>query len=87
VDGIYELVDVLEALVNRRVTQISDLIDLAQLFKHSGANGRRGNLASAGLKFVYDFVHHVFQRKQTRGTLFKSFGDAGSKFATVERLM
>src|SRR6266404_8250961 len=87
VNGIHELIDIVEALVNRRVTQVSDLIDLAQLFKHSHADHRRGNFASAGLEFVHDFVHHVLQRKQTGGTLFKSFGDAGSKFATVERLM
>ena len=86
-DGIHELVDVVEALVNRRVTQVSDLINPAQLFKHSRADHRRGNFASAGLEFVHDFVHHVLQRKQTSGTFFKSFGDAGGKFATIERLM
>src|SRR4029077_7306105 len=87
VDGIHELIDVLKALVNRRVTQVSDLINPAQLFKHSRADPRRGNFASAGLEFMHDVVHHVLQRKQTGGTLLESFGDAGSKFAAVERLM
>ena len=87
VDGIHEFVDILKTLVNRRVTQVSDLIDLAQFLEHSSADQRGGNFASAGLEFVHDVVHHVLQRKQTGGTFFKSFGDAGSKFAAIERLM
>src|ERR1044071_7400810 len=87
VNGIYEFADVLEAPVNRGVPQVSDLINVTQFFKHSRPDHRRGNLASAGLEFVYNFVYHLLQRKQTSGTLFKSLGDAGSKFATVEGLM
>ena len=86
-DCIHKLVDVLEALVNRRVTQVSNLINLAQLFQHSRADHRRGNFASSGFEFVDDFVYHFFQGKQTGGTLFESFGDAGRKFETIERLM
>jgi len=39
-NGIDKLIDVLEALVNRRVTQISDLINLAQFVEHLRANDR-----------------------------------------------
>jgi hypothetical protein len=38
VDRIHELVDVLKALVNRRVTQVSDFIDPAQFLEHSRAD-------------------------------------------------
>src|ERR1043166_3812329 len=87
VDGIHELVDVLKALVNRRVTQVRDLINLAQFFEHFRADRRRKDFASASLEFVHDVVHHSLQREQTGRTLFESFSDAGGEFATVERFM
>src|ERR1051326_1039833 len=86
-NGIDKLIDILEALVNRRVTQISDFINLAQFVEHFRADHRRGTFAPAGFQVVYNFVYHIFQCKQTGGTLFKCFGDTGSQFTAVERLM
>src|SRR5438132_10761540 len=34
VNGIYKLIDVLESLIHRRITQIGDFIDGAEFFEH-----------------------------------------------------
>ena len=38
VDGMHKLVNILKALVNRRVTQVSHLINPRSFFKHFRAN-------------------------------------------------
>src|SRR5947209_14309826 len=86
-NGVYELVDVIEPPMDRCVTEIRDLIDRAQSLQNLGADRRRLNFAAAGLEIVHDLIDQLFQGQQTGGTFFESFGNAACEFAPVERLM
>ena len=86
-DGIHKLINILKPLINRGVTQIGDLIDLAQFFEHLRADCRGKNFASASLEFVHNLIHHILEGEETGGTFFKGFGDAASELAPIERLM
>src|SRR5438874_10323000 len=87
VNGIDKFIDILKSLIHRRVTQIGHFIDRPEFFEHFGANRRRRNFAPAGFQLVHNLVHHILQGKKTGGTLFKSFRDAGGKFAPIKRFM
>src|SRR6266542_6917998 len=86
-DCIYKLIDIVKALVHGGVTQIRHFIDAAQFFEHFGSDHRRRNFTPGRFKFVYNFVHHVFQCEKAGRTFFKSFRDAPGQFASIEGLM
>ena len=86
-NGIYKLIDFLKSLINRRVTQIGDFIERAEFFEYFGANNRRQYFAPTGFQLVHNLLNHILKRKKTGGPFFKRLGDAGSKFAPVERFM
>jgi len=87
VNGVNEFIDILEALVHGGVTQIRYFIDPAQFLKHFGADSSGENFASARFELVHDVVNYLFQRHETGRALFKSFRNAGGKFAPIKRLM
>jgi hypothetical protein len=82
-----ETLDILKAAVNRRVAQVGDLIDLAQLLQHLVADQGGGNFAPARFKFVHDIVDRLFERHETDRTFFARFRDAVGEFPAVEDFM
>jgi len=86
-NGIYKLIDILKALINRGVTQIGHFIDRPKFFEHFRADYRRKNFAPTGFQLVDNLVYNILQREKTGGTFFKCFRDAGSQFAPIERFM
>jgi hypothetical protein len=82
-----ETFDVLKAAVDRRVAQVGDLIDLAQLFQNLVTDHGGGNFVSARFKFVHDVVDRLFKRHETDRTFVARFRDAAGQFPAVENFM
>ena len=86
-NGIYKLIDIFKSLIDRRVTQIGDFIKCAEFLEYFGANNGREYFAPTGFQLVHNLLHHIFEGKKTGGPFFKRLGDAGGKFAPIERFM
>ena len=82
-----ETLHILKAAVDRRVAQVGDLIDLAQLFQNLVTDHGGGNFLSARFKFVHDVVDRLFQRHETDRTFVARFRDAAGQFPAVEDFM
>jgi len=82
-----ETLDIFKAAVDRRVAQVGDLIDLAQLFQNLVTDHGGGNFVSARFKFVHDVVDRLFKRHETDRTFVTRFRDAAGQFPAVEDFM
>jgi len=87
VNLIDETLDILKAAVDRRVAQVGNLIDLAQLFQNLVTDHGGGNFVSARFKFVHDVVDRLFKRHETDRTFVTRFRDAAGQFPAVEDFM
>src|SRR6476659_6210328 len=87
VDGIGKLIDILKTLVHRGVTQLSHLIDAAQLLQHLPANGGRLHFASTRLELVHDFIHGMLEDNQTDWPLLASLRHTIDQLSTIERFV
>jgi hypothetical protein len=83
-NGIHELIDIIEPPMHRRITQVSDFIDAAQFLQNFGANVGGLDFATAGFEIVHDFIDELFEGEQTGGAFFESFGNAARKLAPIE---
>src|SRR5882724_4342391 len=73
--------------MHRSVTKVRDLINLAQLFQNSRADGRRGDLAFTGFQLVHDSIHSGLERNKIDRPLLARFGQAVHKLAAIEWFM
>ena len=60
-DRIDELIDIFEAAMDGRVTEIGNFIDAAQFFENLRADRGRLNFAPAGFEIVHDFIDQLLE--------------------------
>src|SRR2546423_3030729 len=86
-DRVDKFIHFIEALMDRRVTQIRHLIDLAQFLQHLRPDQLRRNFLPGRLQFVNNFVDRVLQRHQTDRAFLARLRQTAHQLASIERLM